>query len=84
MPATILFMLFLAKVKKRKMITLFEKIYFGESCEPYTTYFLKFRPCYFNNERQRPSQEIVHHRTTFFYLEMIYLDYHILLIVRLC
>ena len=36
--------------KIKKMITLFEKIYFGE---PYTTYFLKFRPCYFNNGGQR-------------------------------
>ena len=39
--------------KIKKMITLFEKIYFGEPCEPYTTYFLKFRPCYFNNGGQR-------------------------------
>ena len=52
LPAIILFMLFLATVKNI-YIRLFEKIYFGESCEPYTTYFLKFRPCYFNNEGQK-------------------------------
>ena len=37
----------------KKMIALFEKIHFGESSESYTTYFLKFRPCCFNNEGQK-------------------------------
>ena len=34
--------------KKKKMITLFEKIYFGESCEPYIFIFSKIQTMLFS------------------------------------